>query len=81
MPLSNFERMIALVNESFDARNDPEQLDVNEEVIALLQQLHPATLSEHNEGDGPVVWILLIPTTVTLMHQFYCSNRIRIIEQ
>ena len=67
---TNFERMIALVSETFAIQNDPEQLNVNEEVIAQLQQLHPATLSEHLDGDGPVVWILLIPTTVTLMHQF-----------
>lgn len=67
---SNFERMINLAVETFAAHNDPNQLDVNEEVIKQLEQLHPATLSEHNEGDGPVVWILLIPTTTSLMNEF-----------
>lgn len=70
MSASNFERMINLAVETFAAHNDPNQLDVNEEVIKQLEQLHPATLSEHNEGDGPVVWILLIPTTASLMNYF-----------
>ncbi len=33
MKKNNFERMLQLVDEVFDVRNDPEQLDVNEEVI------------------------------------------------
>lgn len=62
--------MIELAEESFDARNDPRQLDVNEEVIKQLQRLHPATVSEYDDGKGPAVWILLIPTTAELMHRF-----------
>ncbi len=70
MPTSNFERMINLAVETFAAHNDPNQLDVNEDVIKQLEQLHPATLSEQNESDGPVVWILLIPTIAELMNDF-----------
>ncbi len=70
MAKSNFERMIALAESAFDTRNDPQQLDVNQEVIAQLQSLHPSTLSEYDDGKGPVVWILLIPTTQELMQQF-----------
>lgn len=70
MSSSNFERMINLAVETFAAHNDLNQLDVNEEVIKQLEQLHTATLSEHNEGDGPVAWILLIPTTTSLMNDF-----------
>ena len=66
----NFKRMLQLVNEFFDVKNDPDQLDVNEEVIEHLQKLHPATMSELTEGDGPVVWILLIPTLHTVMERF-----------
>ena len=70
MPLSNFERMIQLAEEVFDAKHDPEQLDVNEEVIARFKQIHPATISEYNEGNGPIAWILLLPTTAALMNKF-----------
>lgn len=70
MSLSNFERMIRLAGEVFSARTDPDQLDVDDTVIERLQALHPATLSEHVEGDGPVVWILLIPTTRETMELF-----------
>lgn len=70
MSLSNFERMMQLVEEVFATKEDPDQLDVNEDIIEGLQKLHPAALSEYNEGDGPIAWILLIPTTQELMHQF-----------
>lgn len=67
---SNYERLIALADEIFAVRQDPEQLDVNEEVIEKLQSIHPATLSDKDFGDGPVLWILLIPTTTDLMNKF-----------
>ncbi len=70
MALSKFERMIQLVTEVFDVKNDPAQLDVGPEVIARLQEMHPSSLSEYNEGDGPAAWILLIPTTTVLMNEF-----------
>jgi hypothetical protein len=74
MSQSNFERMIQLADEVFSASNDPAQLDVDEKVIAQLEKIHPATLSEHVEGDGPVVWILLIPTTIDLMNRFIAGE-------
>jgi hypothetical protein len=71
---NNFERMIALVNSFFDSRNDPNQLDVDEEVIARLKTIHPATMAEYNEGEGPIVWILLIPTTLQVMNDFIAEK-------
>lgn len=74
MAKSNFERMIELAEKSFDARNDPQQLDVNQKVIKQLEELHPATLSEYDDGKGPVVWILLIPTIHELMNEFLAGE-------
>jgi len=67
---SNYERLIALADEVFAVRKDPEQLDVNENVMEKLNEIHPATLSDKDFGEGPILWILLIPTTVALMNQF-----------
>ena len=67
---NNYERMIQLVTEFFDVKNDPEQLDVDEHVIAHLHELHPATLSEVATEDGPIVWILVIPTLHKVMLRF-----------
>jgi hypothetical protein len=67
---NNFERMLALVSSFFDTRNDPNQLDVDEDVITRLKAIHPATMAEYNEGQGPMVWILLIPTTAQVMNDF-----------
>ncbi len=62
--------MLQLAEDVFAVRRDPDQLDVNEAVIEKLQHIHPSTLSEHIDGDGPVVWILLIPTTLETMNKF-----------
>ncbi|MFM2156743.1 MAG: hypothetical protein RL516_1492 [Bacteroidota bacterium] len=67
---SNYERLIELADEVFAVRKDPEQLDVDEKVIEKLQAILPATLSDKDFGDGPMLWILLIPTTTDLMNQF-----------
>ncbi len=62
--------MIQLAEDVFAVKNDPDQLDVNQDVIERLQKLHPSTVSEYANADGPVAWILLIPTTIDLMNQF-----------
>lgn len=62
--------MLQLAEEVFVAKNDPDQLDVNQEVLERLQLIHPATVSEYDDGNGPVAWVLLIPTTLELMNQF-----------
>lgn len=67
---TNFERMLEMANEVFASRHDPNQLDVNEDVLAHLRELHPASVSAHEAEGGPVAWLLLIPTTHELMNQF-----------
>ncbi len=74
MPLSHFERMIQLAEEVFAAKNDANQLDVNEEVLEHLRKIHPATVSEFDDGNGPVAWLLLIPTTLELMNLFLAGR-------
>ncbi|MBC7863367.1 MAG: hypothetical protein IAF38_10355 [Bacteroidia bacterium] len=66
----NFKRMLDLVDEVFETRSDPDQLQVNQDVLKRLEEIHPATLSELDEGEGPCVWILLIPTTAKVMEDF-----------
>jgi predicted GNAT family acetyltransferase len=70
MALSNFERMIALSDQVFSSRTDPDQLNVDEKVMERLELIHPDTLSEYDDGNGPVCWILCIPTTLDLMSKF-----------
>ena len=70
MILSNFERMIQLAEEVFAVKSDPSQLDVNQEVRERLLQIHPDTVSAHDDGNGPVAWVLLIPTTTDLLNRF-----------
>ncbi len=70
MPLSNFERMIHLAEEVFAVKTDPNQLDVSQEVIERLQKIHPSTVTAQDDGNGPIAWVLLIPTTLDLMNRF-----------
>lgn len=66
----NFQRMMELVDETFDIKNDPGQLQVNSQVMKHLQLIHPATLTDHQDADGPIAWILLLPTLTTLREPF-----------
>lgn len=70
MNQSNLHRLLQLVEETFDVKNDPEQLDVNQAVIARLQQMHPCAMTEITNDDGPIAWALLIPTTTDVMNRF-----------
>ncbi len=74
MALSNLERLIKLADEVFSVKSDPTQLDVNQEVLARLKEIHPATISEYNDGNGPIAWVLIIPTTTELMNQFVSAK-------
>ena len=70
MTLSNYERLIQLADEVFSSRTDPDQLNVDENVMEHLQLIHLDTISEYDDGNGPLCWILCIPTTLDLMNQF-----------
>jgi hypothetical protein len=70
----NFKRMIALAEKFFDVKNDPDQISVDEETRTRLLAIHPNTMSEVRNDDGPIVWILVIPTTMDIMEQFLARN-------
>ena len=68
--VSNLQRMIDLAEESFKMRNDPSQISVSEETRERLEKIHPRTLNEKRTREGPVAWVLIFPTTRTLMQEF-----------
>jgi hypothetical protein len=73
-PLPNFNRMLQLIDEVFATRQDPNQLQVNQKAMKKLAQIHPATLSELADENGPVIWALLIPTTTEVMNNFLAGK-------
>ena len=75
---SNHERLLQLAEDAFAMRSDPAQLQVDEHVLEHLLQLHPASVREEHDADGPIAWVLLVPTTLELMQDFV---RGRITEQ
>jgi GNAT superfamily N-acetyltransferase len=70
MPKGNLERMIRLAEQFFDAKHDPAQILVTPEVIERLNKIHPGTLTERKDRNGPIAWVLVIPTTHSLMEKF-----------
>lgn len=70
MTVSNFDRMLQLADEVFATKTDPNQLDINPDVLDHLRTIHPASVAGHDEAGGPVAWVLVIPTTKRLMDQF-----------
>lgn len=74
MPLTNYQRLIKLAEDTFAMNNDPSQLNVDEEVRDRLIRIHPATLSEFRDENGPVAWLLVIPTTLDLMNRFLSKD-------
>ncbi|MBL7952419.1 MAG: GNAT family N-acetyltransferase [Flavobacteriales bacterium] len=72
--MSNFERMMQLAEEVFAIHDDPTQLQVDQDVLARLHRLHPATRGEVADADGPIAWVLVIPTTMALMEAFLAGK-------
>lgn len=62
--------MLQLIDEVFSTRNDPDQIQVNQQQLKKLKAIHPATLTEFADENGPVIWILIIPTTKNIMNDF-----------
>ncbi|MCU0454414.1 MAG: GNAT family N-acetyltransferase [Bacteroidetes bacterium] len=72
---ANVGRMIALAEEVFGMRSDTDQISVDQEVVARLEAIHPATMGEMADENGPIAWMLAIPTSREVMEQFL-SKRI-----
>ena len=74
MPEDNLKRMITLAEEFFDVKNDPDQISVGEETRTRLRAIHPNTMTEVKNEDGPIAWVLVIPTTTDVMEQFLTKS-------
>ncbi|MDD5542357.1 MAG: GNAT family N-acetyltransferase [Acidobacteriia bacterium] len=62
--------MIQLATEFFGAKDDPAQISVTPQDIEKFQKIHPCTMMEEKNEDGPIAWVLVIPTLHELMEQF-----------
>ncbi|GAB6279386.1 MAG: hypothetical protein STSR0006_13940 [Lentimicrobium sp.] len=67
---NNLQRMLNLVDEIFATSSDPRQIRVTPEVMERLKKIHPSSFAEYADENGPVAWIMLIPTTLELMNRF-----------
>ena len=70
MQESNLDRMIKLAEDFFETKNDPSQISVTGDVMDRLLKIHPSTRGEERDENGPVAWVLVIPTTLDVMTRF-----------
>jgi len=66
----NEAKLYDLIDDVFDTKNDSTQIGFSEADIEKMMALHPATLQEAANEDGPYAWVAVIPTSSVLMHQF-----------
>jgi ribosomal protein S18 acetylase RimI-like enzyme len=66
----NLTRMLEMVHSFFDMKNDPDQLQVSEAAQARLQRIHPMCMTEVTNEDGPILWLLVFPTSQALVDSF-----------
>lgn len=59
-----------LVVNFFGTREGDDQITVTPEEMKRLLDIHPATMSEVANEDGPILWLLLVPTTAKVMYEF-----------
>lgn len=62
--------MIQLADEFFHVKNDPSQLSIDESVMEQLRALHRSAIQEQTNENGPIAWLIVIPTTKSVMEQF-----------
>jgi len=74
MRKNNLERMIQLAESVFHAKNDLAQISVTQEDMQKLRAIHPRSMTEAADSQGPFAWILLIPTTRGLMEKFIAKE-------
>ena len=74
MPEKNLLRMIQLAEESFNMKNDPSQLAIDEKTMEEILHLHPAAISERCNEDGPYAWLIVLPTTSDVMERFLAGE-------
>ncbi len=53
----NLQRMMRLAEEFFETKNDPDQISVTEVIRDRLHELHPSTMSEKRNENGPIAWV------------------------
>jgi len=66
--------MIRLADQFFEVKSDPAQISVNEETMEMLAKIHPRTMGEKTNENGPIAWILVIPTTRSVMEDFIAKK-------
>jgi hypothetical protein len=66
----NLKRLLTLVDEVFETRNDPTQIGFSEDDMIKMESLNEACLQEASNDEGPIAWVSVIPTSLVLMNQF-----------
>jgi hypothetical protein len=67
----NYQRMMDIIDEVFATGKDKNQIQVTKKDMQKLTKIHPNCLSEIANENGPIIWVLMIPTTQKIMEDFF----------
>lgn len=70
MQLTNYQRLIALAEKTFNLKNDSSQLHIGYNEIKTLRSIHVHTVNEYTINNEPVAWLTIIPSNEELMRLF-----------
>ena len=70
MKQPRYAQMLSIIDEVFKTREDKGQIKVTSSQYKKLQLIHSFTLNELADELGPLIWVLLIPTTREVMQLF-----------
>jgi hypothetical protein len=66
----NLHKMLQLSEAVFNAKADARQIAFTPQDMQHLSSIHPLTLNEKSNEDGPICWVTIIPTSLDIMKQF-----------
>jgi len=70
----NLNRLLQIVDQVFETRNDPTQIGFSEHDMAKMARLNEACLQESSLEEGPIAWVAVIPTSLDLMNRFIAQE-------
>lgn len=65
-----FGKMMEIAERFFDTANDPDQISITQDSADKLLELHPKTIAYKAEGEDPISWIVVVPTSKELAWKF-----------
>lgn len=65
-----FDKMLKISEEFFGTATDPDQIPISKDSGGKIRSIHPETILYKFNGDDPIAWEMIIPTSLSIMDDF-----------